>query len=109
MLKVTVHKGCDMPESQLYGFNIRGWNPAFGDQTLLSNIQVEVVESVIDGLDLANLDEPNFDVLGGRDKDAMPVVVGLPKNSVKIFKSLHHTNGHFAAVCSLLKEMFDLF
>ena len=96
-----------MPECQLYGFNISSWNPAFSNQTLLSDVQVEVVESVIDGLDLADLDEPNFDILGGRDEHAMPVVVGLPKNRVEIFKTLHHTNGHLATICSLFEEIFD--
>jgi hypothetical protein len=90
-----------MPKCQLNGFNIGSWNPAFSDQTLLSDIQVEVVESVIDGLDLANLDEPDLDILGGRNQHAMPVVVGLPEDRVKIFKTLHDTNGHFTAIRSL--------
>lgn len=93
----------DMPECQLNSFDVGSWNPALGNQTLLSDIQVEVVESVIDGLDLANLDEPNLDVLGGRDEYAMPVVIGLPEDGVKIFKALHHTNGHLSTICSLFK------
>ena len=92
-----------MPECELNCFNVGCWNPAFGNQTLLSDVQVEVVESVIDGLDLSNLDKPDLDVLGGRDEHAMPVVIGLPKNRVEIFKTLHYANGHLSTISSLFK------
>ena len=49
------------PERQLDGLDVRGRDPTLGDQTLLSHVQVEEVEGVVDGLDLADLDEPRLE------------------------------------------------
>lgn len=46
------------------GLNVQGGDPALGDQALLGDVQVEEVEGVVDGLDLADLHEPDLDVLG---------------------------------------------
>lgn len=48
------------PQGQLDGLQVEPWDPALGDQTLLAGVQVEEVERVVDGLDLADLHEPNL-------------------------------------------------
>ena len=90
-------------ERKLNGFYVDDRDPALGDQTLLCDVQVEVVQSVVDGLDLANLDEPDLDVLGGCDKDSVSVIVGLAEDSVEVLQSLHHSDGHLASIGSLIR------
>lgn len=65
------------PERLLDAIEISDGTPALGDETLLRDVQVEHVERVVDGLDLAHLDEPHLDVLGRRHQHAMTVVLGL--------------------------------
>ena len=65
------------PQRQLDRLGVGRRHPALGDQTLLRHVQVEPVERVVDGLDLAHLDEPGADVLGGGDQHAVTVVLGL--------------------------------
>ena len=54
--------------------------PAFSDETLLCDVQVEHVEGMVDGLDLAHLDVPHLDVLGRGHEDPVSVVLGLAKD-----------------------------
>jgi hypothetical protein len=54
-------------ESHLDFVQIFHRTPAFPNQTLLGDIQVEHVQRVIDCFDLADLDKPHFDVLGSSD------------------------------------------
>ena len=70
------------PESHLDRRKVGGRDPALGDQTLVGHVQVEEVESVVDGLDLTNLDEPQLDVFRGRREDSLAVVVGLTDDGV---------------------------
>ena len=56
------------------------WTPALADEALLRHVQVEHVQRVIDRLDLAHLDEPLLDVLGGRHEDAVTVVLRLTQH-----------------------------
>ena len=48
-------------QSQLDGFGVGGRDPAFGDQAFSGDIQVEHVQSVVNGLDLPHFDEPNLE------------------------------------------------
>jgi hypothetical protein len=49
---------------QLNGLQVQRRHPALGNETLLGHVQVEQVQSVVDGLDLAHLHKPVGDVLG---------------------------------------------
>jgi hypothetical protein len=64
-------------------------------------VEVEKVESVIDGFDLAHLDEPHLDIFGRGRKDALTMVVGLADDRAQVLQTLHDTHGHLAAVGSL--------
>lgn len=50
-------------QSHLDGLKVKNWNPALCDQTSLCNVVTKQVQGVIDGLDLANHNEPILDVL----------------------------------------------
>ena len=54
--------------------------PALADEALLRHVQVEHVQRVIDRLDLAHLDEPLLDVLGGRHEHTVTVVLRLTQH-----------------------------
>ena len=71
------------PESLLNAVEVCHRTPALCDETLVGDVQVEHVEGVVDGLDLAHLDEPHLDVLGCCHKYAMTMVLGLRQH-------LHH-------------------
>jgi hypothetical protein len=58
---------CAAFERELDLVHVTGRTPALGDQTLLCHIQVEEVERVVDGLDLAHLGQPDAHVLRGGD------------------------------------------
>jgi len=64
-------------------FEIVDRTPTLGDEAFLRHVQVEHVERVVDGFDLAHFDEPHFDVLGGCNQHAMTVVLRLAQH-------LHH-------------------
>jgi hypothetical protein len=49
---------------QLNGLQVQRRHPALSNETLLCHVQVEQVQSVVDGFDLAHLHEPVGDVLG---------------------------------------------
>lgn len=85
-------------QSHLNGLDIQNWNPAFSDETLLGHIQVKQVQRVVDGLDLADLDEPVFEVLGSCDQDAMTMILCLTQNGVQVFDSCHDAHCHFATI-----------
>ena len=53
-------------KGHLYLLQVSYWTPTFPDETLLGDVEVEHVQRVVDRLDLAYLDEPDLDVLGGR-------------------------------------------
>ena len=53
---------------------------------------------MVDGLDLANLDEPHLDVLGCGGQHPLPVIVGLADDRVEVFQTLHDADGHLATV-----------
>ena len=65
------------PERHLDLFQIGSRDPAFGDQTLLGHVQVEQIQGVVDGFDLADLDEPPLDFFGGLSKDCSSKIVRL--------------------------------
>ena len=48
------------PESQLDSFHVQPWDPALRYQTLLTGVQVEIVEGVVDSLDLAHLNKQDL-------------------------------------------------
>ncbi len=54
------------PECHLNLVQVLYRTPTFCNQTLLSDIQIEEIQGVIDGFQFANLDEPDTDVLGSR-------------------------------------------
>jgi hypothetical protein len=64
-------------------------------------VKVKKVESVIDGFDLAHLDEPHLDIFGRGREDALPMVVGLADDRAQVLQTLHYTHSHLAAVGSL--------
>ena len=64
-------------QRQLDRFCVGRWHPALGDQAFLRYVQVEPVERVVYGLDLAHLDEPSADVFGGGDQHSVTVVLSL--------------------------------
>ena len=77
-------------------FQIGDRNPALGNQALLRHVQVEEIQRVVDGLDLAHLDEPVLDVLGRSDQHPVAVVLSLAEDRVQIFDASHDADGHFA-------------
>lgn len=64
-------------QSHLNGLDVQHWHPAFSNQTLLRDVQVEQVERVINRFDFANLNEPVLKVLGSGDQDAMTMILSL--------------------------------
>lgn len=85
-------------QSQLDGLCVEQRDPALGNQTLLRHVQVEQVESVIDGLDLADLDEPIFEFLRRGDEHAMTMILSLTENGVQIFNASHDAHRHLATI-----------
>ncbi len=73
-------------ESLLYLWQVIDGAPALCDQTLLCHIQVEHVQCVVDGFDLAHLDEPNLDVLGSCYQHSVTMILGLRQH----LKSAQH-------------------
>ena len=65
------------PECQLYLVKVSNWTPALPDETLLGDIQVEHVECMVYGFDLAHLYEPHLNVLGRSHQDTVTMVLGL--------------------------------
>ena len=64
-------------QSHLYLLKVVDWTPTLADETFLRDVQVEHVERVVDGFDLAHLDEPYFDVLSGCHQHAMTMILRL--------------------------------
>ena len=54
--------------------------PALGDQALVGDVHVAEVQRVVDGLQLAHLDEPDPQAVGGRCQDALAVVLCLDQD-----------------------------
>lgn len=75
-------------QCQLDSLQVQGRHPALGDEALLRHIQIEQVQRVVDGLNLAHLHEPVFDVLGGSHENAVTVVLRLSENLVKVTNGL---------------------
>lgn len=67
-------------QSQVDLIQIRHRAPAFRDETLLGDVQVEEIEGVVDGLELAYLDEPHPETLGGQGEEALTMLLGLAQN-----------------------------
>ena len=65
------------PQSELNLVQVFYGTPTFGYQTLLRHVQIEHVQCVVDRFDLANFNEPNFDVLRGCHEYAMTMILGL--------------------------------
>ena len=63
--------------------------PALADETFLRHVEVEHVERVVDRFDLAHLDEPHLDVLGGGHQHAVTVVLSLTEH-LSITSHFHH-------------------
>jgi hypothetical protein len=68
------------PEGQLNGLQVQNRHPALCDQTLLGHIQVEQVQRVINGFDLAHFNEPVLDVFCSSNQDSMSMVLSLTQN-----------------------------
>jgi hypothetical protein len=68
------------PEGQLNGLQVQNRHPALRNQTLLGYIQVEQVQCVVNGFNLAHFNEPVLDVLCSSNQDSVSVVLGLPQN-----------------------------
>ena len=64
-------------------------------------VEIEEVESVIDGFDLAHLDEPHLDIFGRSRKDSLPMIIGLADDRAQVLQTLHNANGHLAAIGGL--------
>ncbi|CAN7977326.1 unnamed protein product, partial [Ixodes persulcatus] len=79
---------------------VRDCTPALCDEALLGDVQVEQVQGVVDGFDLAHLHKPVLDVLGRSHQHPVTVVLGLAEHlrNVDIFDPRHHSDGHFSAV-----------
>ena len=110
MTGFNVHSNAHRSTSQckLYLIQILHGTPTFRNQTLLRYIQVEHVKCVVNRLDLTNLDEPNLDVLGGCDKHAVTMVLGLTqylqveaKHMAKAAEACY-TEGCYPSRCSNL-------
>ena len=56
------------------GFDIIRWYPNFSNETFLSDIQIEHVQSVVNGFDFPDFYEPAFNVFGGCYQNTMPLV-----------------------------------
>ena len=91
-------------KSHLDLFQVVLRTPALADQTFLSDVEVEHVQHVVDRLDLPDLDEPDFDVLGGCNEYAMPMLLSLTehllKKSISEQRSLQYVR---SLICLLLK------
>jgi len=51
---------CATSQCHLYFIKIYNWTPAFSNQTFLCHIQIEHVQCVVDGFDLAHFDKPHL-------------------------------------------------
>lgn len=85
-------------QSHLNGLDVQNRNPAFSNETLLSNVQVEQIQRMINRLDLADLNEPVLKVLGGCNQHAMTMILSLSQDSVQVFDSCHDTHCHFTTI-----------
>jgi hypothetical protein len=72
--------------------------PALGDQTLLRNINIEQIESMINGLDFARFRHPHSNILCGCNQNTMSMILSLAQNSLQIFNSGHNSNRHFSTL-----------
>ena len=64
-------------------------------------VEVEKVESVIDGFDLAHLDEPHLDIFGRGRKNTLPMIVRLADDRAQVLQTLHNAHGHLATIGGL--------
>lgn len=85
-------------QCHLDSFNVQNWHPAFSNQTLLSHVQVEQVERVINRLDFANLHKPVLKIFRCGNQNAMTMVLSLSQDSVQIFDSGHNAHCHFTTI-----------
>ena len=69
----------------------------------MRDVQVEQVEGVVDGLDLAHLDKPHLDILSGRRQNALSMIVCLADDGAQVFEALHHADGHLATVTGQIR------
>ena len=83
-------------QRQLDRFCVGRWHPALGDQAFLRYVQVEPVERMVDGLDLAHLDEPSADVFGGGDQHSVTVVLSLGQYRVQVLDAGHDAHLHLS-------------
>lgn len=60
--------------------NLKQWDPALADETLLSDVQIEEVQGVINSLNLPHFDEPDSNILSSGYQDSMSMVLSLPQN-----------------------------
>ena len=67
-------------KGKLYALQVSDRAPTLSNETLLCDVQVEHVQSVVDRLDLAHFDVPDLDVLGGRHQDSVSMVLGLSQH-----------------------------
>ena len=59
----------------------------------MGDVEIEEIKRVVNGLDLLDLDEPDFDVLGGGEQDTMSMLLSLAEDVVQILDTRHHAYG----------------
>uniref|UniRef100_A0A1I8J5W1 Secreted protein n=1 Tax=Macrostomum lignano TaxID=282301 RepID=A0A1I8J5W1_9PLAT len=85
-------------ESQMNFVQVVNRAPGLANEALAGGLNVKHVERVVDGLDLADLDEPEPQVLGGRHEQPATVVNGGVEHGVEVLDAGHHGDGHLPAL-----------
>ena len=80
-------------------YNLREMQlPAFGDKSLLRDIEAEHVEAMIDGLDLSNLGVPRSKMVSSVCQETTSLVLGLVEDCVQIFEPENHHRFKFSVL-----------
>ena len=69
----------------------------------MGDVEIEEVQRVVNGLDLLDLDEPDFDIFGGGEEHAMAMLLSLAEDVVQILDSGHHSHGDLPTLCWRLR------
>uniref|UniRef100_A0A1I8G7P7 DUF4455 domain-containing protein n=1 Tax=Macrostomum lignano TaxID=282301 RepID=A0A1I8G7P7_9PLAT len=84
------------PERQVNLVQIVNSAPGLGDKALVGGLNIEHVQCVVDGFDLADLDEPQAEVLGRGHEHSHPMVHRGVEHGVEVLDPRHHADGHLA-------------
>lgn len=85
MFTVSINTYSSSTQSQLNGLQIQYWNPAFSNETLLRDIQIEEIQGMIDRFYFPDFDEPILDVLCCCHQHSVSVILSLSQNLKDIF------------------------